>query len=57
MTGRELIKWIQDNNAEDLEVFCEYDPWCGDLDEPSPEIKEKSNADGISMPDKYLKLC
>lgn len=24
MTGRELIKWIQDNNAEDLPVGYDY---------------------------------
>lgn len=28
MTGAEMIKWIQDNHAEDLEI-CAVDDGCG----------------------------
>lgn len=40
MTGKELIKWIQDNQAEDLEVWACYHPYEGPDGPVEPEIRE-----------------
>lgn len=37
MTGRELVEWIQENHAEDMEVLCLEDD--GVIVRLSPEIQ------------------
>jgi hypothetical protein len=34
MTGRELIRWIQEHEAEDLNVYTEDDWFLTDVSEP-----------------------
>jgi hypothetical protein len=40
MKGTDLIKWIQENNAEDIDIVVCYEPYVGEYDEPSPKIKD-----------------
>ena len=43
MKGKDLIKWIQDNHAEDLEMLV-----CTDGDDSYQSVEPKLKADGYS---------
>ena len=45
MTGRELIKWIQQNSAEDLDFLTLYDPYEGGFDPINPTIETLDEID------------
>ena len=50
MKGKELIKWIQDNNAEDLEVFIEhFTPTSELFSKLHPAIIDHSNNEDIVL--------
>ena len=43
MKGNDLIKWIVENHAEEMDVVTYNDPYIGDLRDIQPEIKEESD--------------
>ena len=45
MTGRELIKWIQENKAEDLDFLAVYDAWDGGYIDVNPKIQDLDDFD------------
>ena len=64
MKGKDLIKWIQNNNAEDLNVLIEARDSGGSYGEylpPEPCIKEElvsidiNNGEGVYL-EKFLSL-
>lgn len=42
MKGKDLIKWIKENNAEDMDIVTYNDPYIGDLMDIQPEVKEEN---------------
>ncbi len=62
MTGRELIKWIQDNHAEDKKVIVQYRDAGGAyyggevMEMPMLAYYHDDNGDGIDVDIEYSKL-
>ena len=43
MKGKDLIKWIKENGAEDMDIVTYNDPYIGDLCDIQPEIKKEND--------------
>lgn len=47
MKGKDLIKWIQDNHAEDMEVFLTEDLYC--FARIDPRVVDGSDDEGMML--------